>query len=167
VKVHEAGMKDDGKGGEKWSGKWALPRPTHDVHLVAVATGPGVEGLFWPVGKPYQPTSPVVRKRVIGLTGAVWLDGDGDGKRSSARDYAKKLVADAGTDWRKAVKALAACDEAIAAQTAGLLRASGVSSSDKDVRAAAKAAGEQVLRGFDAYAEAWRESQIARQDAKP
>jgi hypothetical protein len=167
VKVHEASIRDGGKAGEKWSGKWTLPRPAHDVHLVAVATGPGVDGPFWPIGKPYQPTSPVVRKRVIGVTGAVWLDGDGDGKRSSAHDYAKKILADAGTDWRKAVKALAAYDEAVAAQAAGLLRVAGVSLSDKDVRAAAKMTGESVLRGFDAYAEAWRESQIARQEAKP
>lgn len=167
VKVHETSIKDGGKAGEKWSGKWALPRPSHDVHLVAVATGPGVEGLFWPIGKSYQPTSPVVRKRVIGLTGAVWLDGDGDGKRSSAHDYAKKVVADADGDWRKAVRALAALDEATASQAAGLLRAAGVSPSNKDVRAAAKAAGEPVLRGFDAYAEAWRASLIARQEAKP
>ena len=47
------------------------------------------------------------------------------------------------------------------------MRAAGVSPSDKDVRAAARTAGEQVLRGFDAYAEAWRASQIARQDVKP
>ena len=109
----------------------------------------------------------MVRKRVLGLTGAVWLDGDGDGKWSSAQDYAKKAVSAAGTDWRKAVKALSVFDEATAAQAAGLLRAAGVSPSDKDVRAAAKAASEQVLRGFDAYAEAWRASQIARQNAKP
>ena len=84
----------------------------------------------------------------------MWLDGDGDGKWSSAEDYANKAVSAAGTDWRKAAKALSVFDEATAAQAAGLLRAAGVSPSDKDVRAAAKAASEQVLRGFDAYAEA-------------
>jgi hypothetical protein len=166
VKVREAAIKDDGKAGEKWTGKWTLLRPKHDVHLVAVATGPGVEGLFWPIAKPYQPTSPVVRKRAIGLTGAVWLDADGDGKRTSAREYATMIVGDAGKDWRKAVAALASYDEAVAAQAAGLLRIAGVAPSDKDVRAAAKAAGEPVLRGFDAYSEAWRESRIAR-EAKP
>ena len=31
VKVHEAAIKDEGKAGEKWSGKWTLPRPAHDV----------------------------------------------------------------------------------------------------------------------------------------
>jgi hypothetical protein len=162
VKVHAADIADDGKAGEKWARTWQLPRPKHDVHLVAVATGPGVEDLFWPIGKPYQPASPVVRKRVIGLTGAVWLDADGNGTRTSAYDYAKKLTADAKGDWKKAIAALAGYDEAVAAQAAGLLRAAGVSPSDRDVRAAARAAGGHVLRGFDTYAEAWRESQLAK-----
>lgn len=167
VKVREATIEDRGKAGEKWSGGWTLPRPPHDVHLVAVATGPGVEGLYWPVARPYQPTSPSVRRRVIGLTGAVWLDADGDGRRTCARDYARKVTTEAGQDWRMAVRALGGYDEAVAAQAAGLLRASGVAPSGEDVRAAAKLAGEQVLRGFDAYAEAWRESQTARQDTRP
>ena len=63
--------------------------------------------------------------------------------------------------------ALADYDEAVAAQAAGLLRAAGVSVGDREVRAAAKAAGAQVVRGFDAYAEAWRESRIARQEKRP
>jgi hypothetical protein len=159
-------IEDNGKAGVKWSQTWRLPRPKHDVHLVAVAGGPGVEALYWPVGKPYQPASPLVRKRVIGLTGAVWIDADGDGQRTSSFDYAKKVLADANGDWKKAVAALSAYDEAVAAQAAGLLRAAGTSPSDKGVRAAAQAAGEHVLRGFDNYAEAWRASQIARQDMK-
>jgi hypothetical protein len=167
VQFREASIKDGGKAGEKWAQTWCLPKPKHDVHLVAVASGPGVGELFWPISKPYQPTSPVVKKRVIGITGAVWLDVDGDGKRTSARDYAKQLVSDAKCDWKKAITSLSGYDEAVASQAASLLRAAGVSPSDKDVRAAAKAAGAQVLRGFDAYSEAWRESQIARDAAKP
>jgi hypothetical protein len=150
----------------KWSGTWKLPRPKHDVHLVAVATGPGVEALFWPLAKPYQPTSPAVRRRAIGVTGAVWIDADGDGRRTSARDYARAVVGE-GKDWRESVAALAGYDEAVAAQAAGLLHAAGVAPGGKDVRAAAKLAGGPVLRGFDAYAEAWRASQISRAEAKP
>src|SRR5262249_15164060 len=104
VKVREAQIKDRNRDGVKWSGEWALPRPRHDVHLVAVATGPAVTSLHWPIAKPYQPTSPVVESRVIGLTGAVWVDGDGDGKRTSARDYARKLMGEANADWPKLVR---------------------------------------------------------------
>jgi hypothetical protein len=161
VKVREAEIEDRGKAGVKWAGEWVLKRPAHDAYLVAVATGPGVEALHWPVAKPYQPASPAVRKRVIGLTGAVWLDADGDGRRTSALGYAQKVMADAGGDWRKAVRALAGFDEAVTAQAAGLLRAAGHPPTDRDVRDAARATGEQVLRGFDAYAAAWRDSQVA------
>jgi hypothetical protein len=167
VRVYTADIKDGGKPGVKWSQTQKLPRPKHDIHLVAVASGPGVDELFWPLGKPYQPASPVVKKRVISVSGAAWLDADGDGKRTAAHDYAKKLMGDVKGDWKKAIAALSGYDEAVAAQTASLLRAAGVSPSDKDVRAAAKVAGEQVLRGFDAYAEAWRESQISKQSATP
>ena len=161
VKVREAAIADNGKPGVKWAGEWELPRPKHDVHLVAVATGPGVSALHWPIGKPYQPTSPAVRKRVIGVTGAVWLDADGDGRPTPALAVARKIVADAGADWRKAVRGLAGCDEAAAVQAAGLLRARGHPPTDKEVRDEARAAGEAVLRGFDAYTEAWRESAVA------
>jgi hypothetical protein len=50
-----------------------------------------VSELYWSIAKPYQPTSPVVERRVLGVTGAVWLDGDGDGKRTSAHEYARRL----------------------------------------------------------------------------
>ncbi|HEV3386445.1 MAG TPA: CehA/McbA family metallohydrolase [Gemmata sp.] len=166
VKVREAAIEDKGKAGEKWSGSWVLPRPRHDVHIAAVATGPGMNKLFWPIAKPYQPTSTIVSKRAIGLTGAVWIDGDGDGRRTSAREYARKLIEDAGGDWGKVLPMLTDYDEAVAAQVAGLLRVRGISPSDKDVRKAASEAGEHVLRGFDAYAEAWRENQVAREDAR-
>jgi hypothetical protein len=161
-KVREAIIKDGGKAGLKWQGVWTLPRFRHDVHLIAVATGPGVTALHWPIARPYQPTSSVVRRRVIGATGAVWLDGDGDGKRSSAREYARLLQRQAGGDWRKLVRALGEYDEAVAAQAAGLLRVQGVSIQEKAVQDAARAAGAQVRRGFEAYAETWRESELAR-----
>jgi hypothetical protein len=162
IKVREATISDNGKPGVKWAGEWNLPRPKHDVHLVAVATGPGVEALHWPIGKPYQPASPAVRKRVLGLTGAVWLDADSDGRPTPALAVAHKIADDAGADWRKAIRGLAGSDEAVAAQAAGLLRAQGHSPADKEVRDEARSAGEAVLRGFDVYAAEWRESQIAR-----
>jgi hypothetical protein len=85
-------------GGVKWNGTWTLPRPKHDVHLVAIATGPGIKGLFWPAAKPYQPTSPQWEPRTIGCSGAVWLDADGDGRRTAAYDYAQRLFAASGGD---------------------------------------------------------------------
>ena len=70
--------------GVQWQGTWKLPRPKHDVHLVAIALGKGIDGPYWPTAKPYQPTSPDWEPRTLGVSGAVWLDGDGDGRRTSA-----------------------------------------------------------------------------------
>jgi hypothetical protein len=161
-KVREAAIADGKRAGIKWSGDWILPRFTHDVHLVAVATGPGVRELYWPIAKPYQPTSPTVNSRVIGSSGAVWIDGDGDGKKTSAREYAQKLVEANGNDVSKLVQALGSYDEAVAAHAAALLHAKGISLQEPEQLAAAKKAGPQVERGVQAYFEAWRQSQIAR-----
>ena len=80
-------------GGLKLSFTWPIPRPAHDVHLVAIATGPAPEGLHWPLPKPYQPSSTTWTPRVIGSTNPVWLDADGDGAFLPARAIAQRLVA--------------------------------------------------------------------------
>jgi hypothetical protein len=162
IKTKEESIKDGGRPGVKWSGTWTLPRPKHDVHLVAIATGPGDVGLHWPIGKPYQPTSPIVRKRVIGSTGVVWLDADGDRRRTCAYAYARQLHHTAKGQWPELVRVLAGYNESVAAQAASLLQAGGTSVDDREIRAAARAAGAQVERGFAAFSEAWRASRVAR-----
>ena len=151
--------------GVKWLGGWTIPKPRHDVHLVAIATGPGIDGLYWRTAKPYQPLSPDWEARTIGCSGAMWLDVDGDGRRTSARDYAERLVATAGNDWAKLVASLSIYDEAVAAQTAHLVRVSGMSLQSEPLLAALKSGTPATQTGFRAYAEAWRENEIAR--AKP
>ncbi len=66
--------------GTLWTGRWSIARPEKDAHLVAIATGPGIDGPWWPMAKPYQPTSPEFSTQTFGCSGAVWIDGDGDGK---------------------------------------------------------------------------------------
>ena len=68
-----------------------LPRLKHDVHLVAMASGPGVTAPFWETPRPYQPSSKTFTPRVLGATNPVWVDGDGDGKFTAAR-HAEQLV---------------------------------------------------------------------------
>jgi hypothetical protein len=60
------------------------------------------------------------------------------------------------------IQALADYDEAVAAQAAGLLQGRGVAVHEPAVREAAKKAGPHVERAFQAFAESWRECQIAR-----
>jgi hypothetical protein len=162
VALRESAIQDDGRGGVKWSGEWKLPRFNHDVHLVAVATGPGVEKLYWPIAKSYQPTSPVVERHVIGSTGAVWLDADGDGQRTNALDYARRLMQKHDGRAADVVKSLADYDQAVAIQAAGLLQARGVSLDNKELRAIVKQAGDHVERGFAEFFAAWRASEVAR-----
>ena len=71
---------EDQPQGVIWTGQWTIAHPQRDVHLVAIATGPGMEGPWWPMAKPYQPTTPDFEARAFGCSGAVWIDGDGDGK---------------------------------------------------------------------------------------
>lgn len=150
--------------GVLWEGRWELPRPRHDVHLVAIALGPGIDGAFWRTAKPYQPASPDWDSQVIGCSGAVWIDGDRNGRRDSAYDYAKKTRSRATDDLPKLVAALASYDEAVAAQAAHLLRLSGVSLQSEVLQTELKAAPASVQVGFRAYAESWRENEIARSE---
>lgn len=157
----KANKSDDRPPGVQWTGHWMIPRPRHDVHLVAIATGPGVKGPWWRSAKPYQPTSTDPGTQVIGCSGAVWIDGDGDGHRTSARESAKHLVKEF-KDFGQLCKRLSEYDEAIAAQTAHLLRTSGVSLQDEKLRTAIRQAATSVQSGFRMYEESWRENEIAR-----
>lgn len=147
VKVREERL-GSAEGGEKARVRWSVPRPPYDVHLVAVASGPGVRALHWPLSRPYQPDFPVWSPRVIGATNPVRVDGDGDGAWTPPRALAARLVDRHGDDPAALIAAIAACDEAIAAQAASLLHARG-----KDVRAEPYASAPgPVRRGFAAFA---------------
>lgn len=103
---------------------WSLPVPRHDVHLVAIASGPGITGPFWDIPRPYQPTSKTFTPRVLGSTNPIWIDADNDGRFSSARDYAGRLVAHSATTGTDVAIGLKDYDEAVAIQ-ARALRAAG------------------------------------------
>jgi hypothetical protein len=80
-KIRESPIPASTKAGVKWSGDWLLPRFSHDTHLAAIASGPAVRALYLPIARPYQATSSKVELRVIGASGAVWIDADRDGQR--------------------------------------------------------------------------------------
>ncbi|MBW3542440.1 MAG: CehA/McbA family metallohydrolase, partial [Planctomycetes bacterium] len=136
--------------GVKWSGGWTLPRPTHDLHFVAIATGPGIDGPYWKTAKPYQPTSPRWTPRTLGVSGAVWLDADGDGRRSCARDYAERVFDTSQGEPAKLLPALASYDEAVAAHAAWLYQRKGGDFTSPELREALKTAAPHIRAGFDA-----------------
>jgi hypothetical protein len=161
VAIREEEIRNRARGGVKWSAQWTLPRMNHDVHLVAIASGPGIQALYWPIAKPYQPTSPVAERYVIGSTGAVWLDVDGDGQRTSAFSYAQRLMTKYSHRPNEVAAALAPYDEAVAVQAAAILKASGTDLHDAELRAAVRQAGPHVERGFRAFRESWRAREVA------
>jgi hypothetical protein len=136
---------------EKTRITWILPKPAYDVHLVAIASGPGVIGPYWPIAKPYQPSSPAWEPRVLGLTNPIWIDGDGDGKFTAPRVYAGQLVQRAGADAGKLLAELAKYDEAVASQAADLWQAAGRDIRSSEFEQALRGALQHVQRGFAEY----------------
>lgn len=149
-KIREAGITDPGLPGLKWDSVWRVDVPSHDVFFVAVAEGPGGNMPYWPVAKPYQPVSEEWHPRVIGISGAVWVDGDGNGHRNSAKDYAHELIRLAGSDFSRLIKILEGYDEAVSAQVAGLLWERGVDPGGKEIIDALLNATSAARAGFDA-----------------
>ena len=136
---------------EKAKITWNIPRPPHDVNLVAIAWGPPVTGPFWAIPKPYQPSSRTWHPRVIGTTNPIWVDADGDGSFTSARGYAKRLVQKHGTDPAKLLSELATYDEAVSAQAASLCQAAGQDLRSADFVHLLTKASPAVQRGFVAF----------------
>jgi hypothetical protein len=155
--VREATIHAGEAAGVKADRTWRLPTPPHDVHLVAVATGPGVTAPYWPTAKPYQPTSPDFTPYVLGVSGAVFVDADGSGTFESALSYARRAVAGA-SDPRDLASRLGRYDAAVATQAASLLRARDPGGFDATMRALLGAAPPPVARGLQAYLDAWRAS---------
>jgi hypothetical protein len=148
--------------GVKWQGEVSLPRPPHDVHLVAIALGPGIEKPYWRTAKPYQPMSIDPTTHVLGASGMVWIDVDGDGKPTAAREYAERLLQESDGDLVRLMELLAEFDEAVAAQAAHLFRTSGGDLRSSAAQTAIEQAAPAAKAGIQRYLDAWRKSEIAQ-----
>lgn len=149
-----------------WKTEWKLPPQKHDVHLVAIATGPGVDGLYWKTARPYQPTSPVWESIVVGASGAIWLDADGDGKRTSARAYAERVFHQSEGDLKRMVELLRDFDSAVATQAAHLIQTSGQSLLAEAATEIIETASPETKAGFQSYIRAWQKTQRARVESQ-
>jgi len=137
--------------GVKWAGNLQFPRPEHDVHLVAIALGPGIDGAYWKTAKPYQPKSSEWHAKVVGCSGAIWLDVDGDGRKTSAYDYANSVFLKSKGNLSRLIELLEHYDEAVAAQTANLWQKSGVPLWGVELDDLLKTAAESTRDGFRMY----------------
>jgi hypothetical protein len=161
VRVRQEEIQNGTNAGVKWEASWRLQKPAHDVHLVAIATGPGITAPYWRTAKPYQPTSIDFTPHVLGLSGAVFVDADGSGKFDSAFAYARREVS-AAKNVRELVGRLGLYDSAVAIQAASLVRVQDPAAFEEKVRSMVEAAPSHVAEGVSAYLAAWQESQALR-----
>lgn len=141
--------------------RWSIDRPKHDVFITALAWGPRVESPAWLIAKPYQSDGPDWTANVIGLTGATWIDADGDGKFTSAFEYASREIKAAGGDLTKLVERLAGFDESVAAQAASLLHAAGIDLEESSNRRIWQGGAQHVRRGIEQYLRGWEKCRRA------
>ena len=142
-----------------WRGTWQLPKASHDYHLVAIAIGPGIDAPYWRTAKPYQPDSSRWVPHVVGCSGAVWVDADGDGVATSAGAYAQQLVTDHET-LADLTGQLANYDQSVAVQAAHLYHTSRGSLLDAAAQDNWRGAAEHVQAGIRRYLTAWRQTQL-------
>ena len=155
VQARRETIRSGTQAGVKWEATWRIPKPAHDVHLVALALGPGIAAPYWPTAKPYQPTSIEFTPYVLGLSGAVFVDGDASGRFESAIEYARREV-DAARSDEALLARLAAYDTAVAVQAASLLRAADARGFEARLEGMSRRAPRHVRRGLDAYLMEWR-----------
>jgi hypothetical protein len=141
--------------GVLWSDLWQIPIPRHDVHLVLVALGPGVTGAHWKTARPYQPTDPRFEPHTLGISGAIWLDVDGDGRGTAAREIAARAWGLSGGDLSKLLEQLelAGVDAAVAAQAASWCAEAGVDLESAVARRSWQSRGATLRLGFERYLE--------------
>jgi len=150
IKIKEAVIKKTNKA-LKWTGVWEIPSPNHDVYLVAIAEGPAVKFPFWQIAKPFQHSSANWDPRVIGSTGVIRIDADGDGQFSAAYYYAKRLWENSDGNFDALFKSLGRYDEAVAIQVAAVITEAGFDVTSREISEALQKANSKVRRGFQTF----------------
>ena len=151
--VQRVSSADESESGVIWQDDWSITTPRHDVHLVMVVQGPGVRGAFWKTARPYQPKSSRFEPHTLGVSGAIWLDVDGDGRGTAAREVAGRAWGKAGGDLSKlfATLELAGVDAAVAAQAAWWCDEAGVDLQGEETRRSWMSRGAAVRQGWERY----------------
>jgi hypothetical protein len=166
VRTFELKTADRSKPGVKARLEMQLPiSANQDAFVVAVARGPGVRKLHWPIAKPYQPVSTDWTPTFVAVTGAIWIDADGDGRFTSAKKYATEVCTASDYNSGRVLEQLKKFDSAVAVHAAELLMTDSpdtfVSGAFRDARKSSP-----VIRGaFETYYDEWQQSQRARAGA--
>lgn len=131
-----------------WRESFEIPPAQFDAHVVAIASGPGIEAGFWRCAKPYQPVSSNWKSHIFGMSGAVWLDRDANGQRNSPRDYAVQVVQKLASHPQQLVHTLGNYDRAIAIQAFSALSQQDASLASSELRNAIESAEAHVKNAF-------------------
>ncbi len=150
-------------GGLQWQGKWVLPNLAHDVFLVAVAEGRGTQRPFWPIARPYQHTLPIFNPMIMGLTGAVRIDADGDRRFTSAYHYAMALWDSCGKDVKTFIRSLAPYDRSVAIQAGAVMDEQGIRLTGPDMAKTLSLASVKVREGVLEYIKYWKMTDAYRE----
>ncbi|HEX3870663.1 MAG TPA: hypothetical protein VHV77_09515, partial [Pirellulales bacterium] len=95
---------------------------------------------------------------VLGVSGPVRIDGNGDARFSSPQEHAARLIDSAGDNLERLIESLAAYDDAVSVQAASLLRRRGIEPNGERLNILLQTAAPSVERGFRAYGGARAES---------
>jgi hypothetical protein len=136
------------KPGRKASVEWQLPGRSSDYYVVAIATGPGVTAPYWAVARPYQPSSPHWDPLVIGSTNPIWIDADGDGKFTSAREYALRLIEKVHSEPKALIRRLKEYDRAVALEAFDALAERGSDLRSREFLDALEGANAGVMSAY-------------------
>ncbi|MGZ8559763.1 MAG: CehA/McbA family metallohydrolase, partial [Chitinophagaceae bacterium] len=161
-KIREVKITNKNKPGIKWKETWILPKFKHDVFLVAIAEGPYDYLPFWPLVKPFQPASTKWTPVVIGSTGAVWIDTDGDGLRTCAFQNAKVIWQKSKGNINTFIRLLNSFDEATAVQAASILMEKGWSLEEPGLKKALSIANPGVKKGFQNFLDEWTKTKFVQ-----
>ncbi len=152
--------------GVKAIAKWRIEKPARDFHLVAVARGPGVTSLHWPIAKAYQPTGIDWKPYCFGSSGIVRIDSNDDGQWTSASEYARRAVNQSGGDFSALLNRLASHDAATACFAAQFWEQAKQDVSAAEVAAKLAVAPKPIRTGFQEYRRSLRESLDAAATAR-
>lgn len=158
IKIREARITGKNKPGIKWKQTWILPKFKNDVVLAAIAEGPYHYLPYWPLVKPYQPVSTKWTPAALGISGAVWVDSDGDGQRSSAFQNAKLLWQKSQGNIDALIRTLNDYDEATAVQAASILMEEGLNPETPNFQKALSNSNPTVKKGFQNFLLEWKRS---------
>lgn len=166
-KIREAFIPKKAGGGIKWQGNWLLPKPGHDLILVAVARGPGVHIPYWPIVRPFEHKSSIFHPLVVGISGAVRIDADANGHFTSAYEYAKSLWDSSKGNLPFFITELGNYDESVAIQAAAVIVENGMDLNSQDLAKALSGAPSKVRNGFRRFTREWELSKKSRVDHEP